>query len=119
MTTTRLLAQMTVTSSTDAETRYAKLFGRAPDARPMAGLLEWHLADSFGVQVWAEPARAGHSTMVLDESELDDVAARLDRAGIAHPPPQDASSLRVLVIDDPDGNRIVFTGPLGAAGAGR
>ena len=82
MTITRLLAQMTVTDSVEAKAWYTKLLGHTPDAEPMAGLLEWHLADSFGVQVWAETARAGTSCMVLDESDLDDLAARLDRIGI-------------------------------------
>jgi len=114
MTTTRLLAQMTVTDLTKAEEWYSRLFDREPDARPMGGLLEWHLADSFGVQIWAEPARAGKSTMVLDESDLVAVAAHLDRVGIAHEDPQDATSVRILPLQDPDGNRIVFIGALGA-----
>ncbi len=112
MTTTRLLAQMTVTDSTAAESWYSRLFGRGPDATPMPGLLEWHLADTFGVQVWAEADRAGHSCMVLDESDLDDLAARLDGIGIAHDGVQDATTVRVLPVVDPDGNRVVFTGPL-------
>ncbi|PZS17650.1 MAG: glyoxalase [Pseudonocardiales bacterium] len=117
MTTTRLLAQMAVADLTVAEEWYARLFDRGPDAKPMAGLLVWHLADSFGVQVWADPVRAGNSTMVLDESDLAGVAAHLDRAGIAHPDPQDATSSQILPLQDPDGNRIVFTGAF-VAGAG-
>ena len=115
MTTTRLLAQMTVADSTAAEAWYTKLFDRGPDARPMPGLLEWHLADTFGVQVYAEPARAGRSCMVLDESDLAARAGRLDRAGIAHEAAQDASTVRILPVEDPDGNRIVFTAALTAA----
>jgi catechol-2,3-dioxygenase len=82
----------------------------APDARPMDGLVEWHLAETFGVQVWAEPDRAGHSSMVLHESDLDARIAELDRAGIQHDGPQDATASRLLLLADPDGNRIVFTG---------
>lgn len=111
MTITRLLAQMTVTDVVEAKSWYTRLFGRAPDAEPMPGLLEWHLTDSFGVQVWGEASRAGTSCMVLDESALDELAARLDRVGIEHEAPQDATTLRVLPLQDPDGNRIVFTGP--------
>ena len=110
MTVTRVLAQSTVTDLEVAEDWYKRLFGRGPDARPMPGLLEWHLGDTFGVQVWAEPDRAGHSSMVLDESDLDSLAAHLNEAGIAHDGPQDATSSRVLSLVDPDGNRIVFTG---------
>ena len=114
MTITRLLAQMTVTDQAAAETWYSNMFGRAPDARPMPGLLEWHLADSFGVQVWAEADRAGHCCMVLDESDLPGLAARLARTGIAHDGVQDATTARILPVLDPDGNRIVFTGALPA-----
>ncbi|MEV8435853.1 VOC family protein [Actinosynnema sp. NPDC051121] len=110
MTITRVLAQSTVADLAVAEDWYTRLFGRQPDARPMPGLLEWHLADAFGVQVWAEPDRAGHSSMVLDESDLDALVARLDEAGIVHDGPQDATSSRILPLLDPDGNRVVFSG---------
>ncbi|MET3803244.1 catechol 2,3-dioxygenase-like lactoylglutathione lyase family enzyme [Nakamurella sp. UYEF19] len=119
MTTIRLLAQMTVTDTDAAEAWYTRLFGRLPDARPMPGLLEWHLADSFGVQVWAEAPRAGNSCMVLDESNLDELDIHLGRIGITHEPVQDATTLRVLPLQDPDGNRIVFTGPLAERTAAR
>lgn len=81
----RLLAQMTVARLDPAVAWYTRLFSRGPDARPMDGLVEWHLTDAFGVQVWAEPERAGCSSMVLDESDLDALVARLDRAGIRVP----------------------------------
>ncbi|QFU89382.1 VOC family protein [Amycolatopsis sp. YIM 10] len=106
----RMLAQATVTDLEVAVSWYTGLFGRQPDARPMDGLAEWHLAATFGVQVWAEPGRAGHSTVVLDEADLDGRAAELDRAGIEHPGPEHATSSRILRLADPDGNRIVFTG---------
>ena len=50
--------------------------------------------------------------MVLDESDLSALAARLDRAGIPHEAPQNATTVRILPVQDPDGNRIVFTAPL-------
>src|SRR5438046_2877263 len=101
----RLLAQMTVSDLDRAVGWYTRLFGRDLDARPMAGLVEWHLSDTFGVQVWAEPERAGRSTMVLDESDLDARIALLDRAAIDHDGAQDATSSRILDVTDPDGNR--------------
>jgi len=76
----------------------------------MDGLLEWHLADSFGVQVWLDQARAGRSAMVLDESDIDALAARLSTAGVGHDGPQRVTASRVLVITDPDGNQVVVTG---------
>ncbi len=111
MTITRLLAQMTVSDLERAVDWYARLFGREPDARPMDGLVEWHLTDGFGVQVWAEPDRAGRSAMTLDESDLDARIADLDRVGIAYDGPQDVTASRIVLLADADGNRIVFTGP--------
>ncbi len=110
----RILAQMTVRDYGAGVAWYTSLFGREPDARPMDGLVEWHLADTFGVQVWAEAARAGHSSLVLDETDLDARAVALERAGIPHEGPIDATTVRILPVTDPDGNRIVFTGPLTA-----
>lgn len=110
VTITRVLAGSTVSNLTVAEDWYTRLFGRQPDARPMEGLLEWHLADTFGIQVWADADRAGYSSTVLDESDLDALVVHLDVAGISHGGPQDVTSSRILSLLDPDGNRIIFTG---------
>ena len=79
---TRVLAQATVSDLEPAIQWYSALFGRPPDVRPMGGLAEWHYGDSCGVQVWAEPDRAGHSAMVLDESDLAELIDRLDPSGL-------------------------------------
>lgn len=110
MTFQNVLAQATVGDLAAAQRWYSVLFGRGPDATPMDGLLEWHLGDNFGVQVWAEPERAGRSSIVLGESDLDGLAARLTDAGLDHPGSQQAASSRVLPLQDPDGNRVVITG---------
>ncbi len=108
---TQLLANCAVSDLERAEQWYVRLFGRAPDARPMPGLLEWHLAQTFGVQLWTDPDRAGKSTVVLRESELDAAADRLTRVGIDHDGPQPGGGARILQIVDPDGNSVVLTGP--------
>jgi catechol 2,3-dioxygenase-like lactoylglutathione lyase family enzyme len=110
MTITRLLAQMTVSDLDRAVDWYARLFGRGPDARPMDGLVEWHLGDAFGIQVWLDPDRAGRSAMVLDESDLDGRAATLDAAGLPYEGPQEVTASRLVQLADPDGNQIVITG---------
>jgi hypothetical protein len=56
--------------------------------------------------------RAGHSSMVLDDSELDGVFARLNDVGIANDGPETATTSRILALTDPDGSRLVFTGSL-------
>ncbi|ROS75402.1 VOC family protein [Cellulomonas sp. PhB143] len=106
----RMLAHCTVTDLDRAERWYTALFERGPDARPMPGLVEWHLGDSFGLQVWSEPDRAGRSTVVLDETDLDAAAARAADAGIEHDGPQPGGGARILQLSDPDGNRVVLTG---------
>ena len=106
----RVLANMTVTDLDTAVPWYTKLFGSAPDANPMDGLVEWHLDEKFGVQVWAEAERAGRSSMVLDDTDLDGRLASVTEAGLANDGIQHATSSRILTLADPDGNRIVFTG---------
>ncbi|MGO2053653.1 VOC family protein [Glutamicibacter sp. 287] len=107
-----ILANCTVTDLARAEEWYTVLFGREPDHRPMPGLLEWHLGVGYGVQVWSEPDRAGNSTIVLDESDLDAEAARLLETGIAHQGPQLGGGAHILQLEDPDGNRVVLAGAL-------
>jgi hypothetical protein len=76
----------------------------------MDGLLEWHFSDAMGVQVWAESDRAGNSSFVITVSDLDAVAEQLKSVGIADKAPAEATSSRILPVEDPDGNRIVFAG---------
>lgn len=106
----RLLATCTVTDLNHAEQWYTHLLDRRPDARPMPGLIEWHLHDTFGVQVWSEPDRAGQSSVVLEETDLDAAAAHATRVGIHHDGPQPGGGGRILQLTDPDGNQVVITG---------
>lgn len=106
----RLLAHCTVTDLDRAEHWYTRVLDGRPDARPMPGLIEWHLEPTFGLQVWSESDRAGRSTVVLDETDLDTAAARLTRAGVDHDGPEPGGGTRILRLADPDGNRVVFTG---------
>jgi catechol 2,3-dioxygenase-like lactoylglutathione lyase family enzyme len=106
-----LSGHCTVADLARAEGWYTRLFGRAPDSRPMPGLLEWRLGDSFSIQVWCEPERAGRSTVVLDETDLDGTAAHFTATGLVHDGPQSGGGSRILQLADPDGNRVVFAGP--------
>jgi predicted enzyme related to lactoylglutathione lyase len=104
----RILAQSTVSDLTAAELWYTALFGRGPDSRPMPGLLEWHVSETAGLQVWSEPARAGRSTVVIGTDDLGAVVAVLDAAGIGHEGTQPGGGGRILQLTDPDGNRVVI-----------
>lgn len=105
-----VLAHITVADLDRAEDWYQRLLGRAPDARPMPGLLEWQLGEGFGFQVWSEPDRAGHACAVLEVTDLDAAAAELTAAGIDHDGPQPGGGARILQLADPAGNRIILTG---------
>lgn len=107
---TGVMANATVQDPKRAQDWYTKLFDREPDAAPMAGLIEWHLAPGMGVQVWAEPDRAGCSSIVIQDSDLNALADRLAAAGIDHGGPEPGGGQRILRVEDPDGNRIVFSG---------
>jgi hypothetical protein len=109
MTFTRVLAQATVTDPEAAVEWYSRLFGRPPDLRPMGGLAECHFGESHGVQVWAEPDRSGHSSMMLDESDLPGLIARLDQCGFDHGEPEDVTASTILLLEDLDGNRVVVS----------
>lgn len=109
MTFSGVVAQATVSDLEPALRWYSRVFGRQPDDRPMDGLAEWHLARGAGVQVWAEPDRAGRSSLIVEVSDLDALISRIDEAGITHDPPQDVTASRILTLEDPDGNRLVLS----------
>lgn len=108
---TTTMGQSTVRDLAAAEDYYTRLLGRGPDRRPMAGLLEWDLTPTSGLQVFAEPERAGRSSTVLGVADLAAEAARLSAAGIEHPGVQPATASRLLPLTDPDGNRVTLVGP--------
>lgn len=105
-----VFAQATVRDQDQAEEWYTALLGRGPDARPMDGLLEWHFGETTGVQVWADPDRAGRSTVTITVADLDAVAGHVREVGLADAEPTAATASRILQLTDPDGNRIVVAG---------
>lgn len=105
-----VLAQCTVTDLDRAERWYTSVLDRAPDSRPMPGLLEWQIGEGAGLQVWSEPERAGRSTALLHDSDIDETARRLRDAGITDADPQPGGGTRLVSLEDPDGNRVVLLG---------
>ncbi|WP_299058404.1 VOC family protein [uncultured Nocardioides sp.] len=115
MTFTGVMANLTVTDLDRSRAWYAAVVGREPDDSPMEGLLAWYLGDDptapTGLQVHREPERAGRGGVVLHTEDLVGTLTRLDAAGVAHDEPFDATHTQVMVMADPDGNRVVVTAP--------
>jgi len=110
-----VLPTMQVADFEVAVTWYETLFGRAPDRRPMDGLVEWQLADTGGVQVYQASEGAGATSLVIGVDDVDAVVAELTHRGlnveVATVP---SGRFRFAPVHDPGGNTIVFSQDLGA-----
>lgn len=111
MTFTHVMAGALVGDLATAEAWYTALFEAEPHARPMEGLLEWHLPDGSGVQVFQDPSRAGSSSLVLTTGDLDAAAARLRAASVTDSDVERGGGARILRLRDTDGNSVVLVGP--------
>ncbi|SFQ20937.1 hypothetical protein SAMN05421810_105180 [Amycolatopsis arida] len=111
MTIEHVLAVVPVADITTAREWYERLFGRAPDNRPMESLAEWRLTGSGWLQVWQDPDRAGNGLVNLAVTDLaahrDELAARDLTAGEIQ---QVNKGVEVSALTDPDGNRITLIG---------
>lgn len=104
---TGLFAHLSCTDPDRGTAWYATLFDRPPDARPMAGLVEWHLGGG-GFQLFRDADAAGHGTLTV---MVDDLAG--ERARIACLDPgeiEQATAVRIVRLRDPDGNLVVLVG---------
>lgn len=111
MTIEKVFAQVSCSDLSASSGWYAALFDRAPDARPMDGLAEWHHRGAAGLQLFENPADAGHGTLTLVVSGLRDEHARLERAGLAPGAIEPATSTSLVRLRDPDGNLVVLAQP--------
>lgn len=89
---------------------YGRLFGRAPDDRPIPDLAQWYL-DGFGFQVMRRPERAGGGMATLVVADIDAERERLAAAGIEPEPTVRGAFGAVALLDDPEGNRITLAEP--------
>ncbi|HEU5470667.1 MAG TPA: VOC family protein [Actinophytocola sp.] len=88
---------------------YQRLLGRAPDARPMPGLADWHLTDTAWVSVFHDPARAGHTALNFAVADLAAHTSELATRGITlGPVTATDKNAHLASVTDPDGNVITF-----------
>jgi hypothetical protein len=90
---------------------FSRLFGRAPDERPMDGLAEWHHQTDAGFQLFEDPLDAGHGTLTLIVEGLRYEYERLLGAGLDPGEIEGADTVSLIRLHDPDDNLIVFASP--------
>ena len=86
---------------------YTMLLGRVPDKQPMTGLAEWKFEAGGWLQV-NESKLAGRGSITLVETDIDERLQQLKKAGIDPRSVTRGEKVSVIIINDPDGNQIVF-----------
>src|SRR5689334_21400301 len=110
MTITNALAGLAVRDLAASKAWYEKILG--PGSHPMAEVVEWHLPNGGGLQVYAGPERAGRGSCTLIVSDIDETARQLSDVGVApEVEPTRSDQVDTIMIKDPDGNSIAFAMP--------
>lgn len=108
---TRIFAQLNCSDLAASEAWFETLFGRPADARPMAGLAEWHHQSAAGFQLFVNPSDAGHGVLTLFVADLGEERSRLDEAGMEVGEITTASTTSLMILADPDANMVVLAEP--------
>lgn len=87
---------------------YAALLGRPADVCPMRGEAEWRFERGGWLQIHERFERAGCGAVTMAVDSLDEQIAHLQRLGIHPGKPLGSPRVRVVMIEDPDGNSIAF-----------
>jgi predicted enzyme related to lactoylglutathione lyase len=102
------LASVAVRDLASAMKWYEAVLGRVADSKPMQGLAEWRFPRGGWLQVYQLPERAGNGSFTLAVSDIDEVAARVEKLGIDASQRSSSEQVKTLMIIDPDGNHIAF-----------
>jgi predicted enzyme related to lactoylglutathione lyase len=102
------IASLAVDDVSKAAKWYERLFGRPADSAPMKELVEWKFEGGGWLQVYQAPDRAGNGSCTLSVTDLVGEAARLQQAGFETSAPTETATVKVMMIQDPDGNSIAF-----------
>lgn len=111
MTLTGIFAQLSCSRLEESIGCYTRLFERDPDARPMAGLAEWHEGKGAGFQLFEATDHAEHGRLTLFDSDIPGDWARLGKAGLKPRPVEAADYTTICRMRDPDGNLVVLAQP--------
>lgn len=108
---TSLYAVISVADVPSAEGFYTALLGRAPDDRPMDGLIQWRLAGGAGLQVVRDAEKAGSSLLTIITPDMAAARTALGEAGLELGPDIKGTYGVIAHLDDPDGNRVTLAEP--------
>jgi glyoxylase I family protein len=103
-----VLAGVPVTNLKSAVNWYTRLIGREPDQRLMAEVAEYQFPTGGWCQLFEDPKRAGRAALTLVVASLDKTLAELKAAGVDHSQPTRTKLVDTAIVNDPDGNQIVF-----------
>jgi hypothetical protein len=103
-----VIAVLPVTDYGAATSWYTTLLGRGPDVEPDEGVAEWQIAENAWIQVSADPASAGRSTVVIGVSDIEAHVAACQVAGVATEEINDYGFIKMSNVTDPAGNTIMF-----------
>ena len=102
------LASVAVRDLASAVKWYEKLIGRPADSTPMPEVAEWKFERGGWLQIYQLPERAGAGSVTLAVSSIDEQSEQLTRLGIATPQRSSGTTVKTVMITDPDGNHIAF-----------
>ncbi|MEQ8936149.1 MAG: hypothetical protein RIE56_10205 [Amphiplicatus sp.] len=108
MTLQNALAGVAVKDFDAALNWYERLFNRPADKTPMPGLAEWRFPGGGWLQLFEDADKAGSSSVTLVETDIESRRAQLSNGGYGIRDESRSDYVAVAIIDDPDGNQIVF-----------
>jgi hypothetical protein len=103
-----VLAGIAVRDIGAAKGWYTAMIGREPDSAPMDGLFEWQFNGGAWLQLFVDAEKAGHSSATFVEDQIAGRADALAEAGIAIVSRSSGEGISLVIVNDPDGNQIVF-----------
>ena len=92
---------------------YEDLIGRPPDVRPLSHVAAWQFPEGGWIEIFTDEKRAGQATVIFAVTSLESQLENLAEKGIPVSRMTPSADIgEVASINDPDGNQIVFAGPL-------
>lgn len=103
-----VLASVAVKDLDQSVAWYARLLGRPADSTPMPGLAEWGFPGGGRLQVYLLPERAGHGSLTLAVTHIEDLLPPLRALGVDPSSLSSGAKFKTLMFADLDGNHIAL-----------